>query len=547
MAAGAFFPPLIYTGPAADFGISRPMAAYPTLGLMSSFLFGAETDTQPVDEIPVTKSGYAQGMFGQLDFYDRIHITPIQLSLGNLLSSQVREVTVWNAYRTTVTLNSITEVNTDSITLDQPAATPMAYAALQSATYEVQVALSGPAVIDAIYTFAFSAGDIIPLTVTGRRVIVWAFSPQNGYTETLEWKTDVLRSKAGEKRQALRKVPRQSFDYTYWLTPKQYAAARAVTYGWGQRTFGVPVWGEATRLGVLTAAQSVLTFDTTNADYRVGAALLLWQDYDKFEACEITALTSSNVTLRLPTSGAYTHAFVMPLRYGRALKGLNAERDESDIITTEASFEVSQSVDLSASVSLPQYKGVDVLTDLMIKVGSYSEKVIRDVNVIDNLTGTPTQDPQYTTPAQSFTVSWDLKNRAELWRMRRWLHSRKGKQKSFWLPTKLKDFDVIQDITAGANSLTINNMSYGLFYGVRYLAIKSKSGTTYYNKITGSTVNGDNSETLFLEDAVAATVTLANIDYVCLLHKVRLDADRVELEHNVNQVTISIPAVEVPE
>jgi hypothetical protein len=547
MALGSVFEPFLYTAAATGFSVTRPASAAPSLGLMSSFQSGVETVNQPVSENPVVKPGYLMGMFGQLDFYDRMHVIPGTLALGNLLSSQVRQVEVWNAYRVPVTLIGVEESNADGITLTQPSVTPMAYTALRSAFYEVQVALNGSPVIDALYTFSFSSGEVMELPVTGRRVIVWAFSPQNGYTETLEWKTDVLRAKAGEKRQALRKVPRQSFDHTYWLTPKQYAAARAVSYGWGQRVFGVPVWGEATRLGALAAARTSLNFDTQNADYRVGDALLIWQDYDKFEACEITSMTTTETVLRLPTSGTYTDAFVMPLRYGRSLNGLNAERDESDIITAEVTFEVAQSVDLSASVSLPQYKGVDVLTDLMMKVGNYSEKVIREVTVIDNVTGTPTQDPRYTTPTQSFTVSWDLTNRVELWRMRKWLHSRKGKQKSFWLPTKLRDFDVIQDITAGANSVTINNMSYGLFYGVRYLSIKSKSGAAYYNKITGSALNEDNTETLFLEDAVTVTVTLANIEYVCLLHKVRLDADRVELEHNVNQVTISIPALEVPE
>lgn len=546
MPTGVVSDPLIYTASSAAFGATRPASAAPSTGLMSELVAGAVTDNLPLSEIPLAKTGANPGMFGMLDFYNRIHVTPGILALGNLLSAQVREIEVWNAYTVPVTLISVVEAGADGITLTQPSATPMAYPALKSETYEVEVALSGAPVIDALYTFTFDTDEVMPVSVTGKRVIVWAFSPQNGYTETLEWKTDILRAKAGEQRQALRKVPRQSFDHTYWLTPKQYASARAVAYGWGQRTFGVPVWGEATRLGTLAPAQVLLSFDTQNADYRVGDALLLWEDYDKYEACEITALTATEVSLRLPTAGTYTGAYVMPLRYGRALNGLSAERDESDIITAEIAFEVAQGVDLAASISLPQYKGVDVLTDIMMKVGNYSEKILREVTVIDNMTGAPTQDPIYTTPTQSFTVSWDLTNRAELWRLRKWLHSRKGKQKSFWLPTKLRDFEVVQDITVSSTSITIANMSYGLFYGIRYLSIKAKTGATYYNKVTGSSANVDGTETLFLEDAITATVNLSNIEYVCLLHKVRLDADRVELEHAVNQVTISIPATEVP-
>jgi len=547
MPTGVLAGDLIYTVSDADVGVSRPLPGMPSTLLMSvGFGSGTQTDTQPIEESPVDKVGYVTGMFGFSDFYNRIHVTPRDLALGNLLSAQVREIEVWNAYLVPVTLISVVEANADGITLTQPSVPPVAYPALKSELYEVEVALNGAPIIDALYTFTFSTGEVMPVGVTGKRVIVWSFSPQNGFTETLEWKTDVFRAKAGEQRQALRKVPRQTLGHTYWMNPKQYAAARAVAYGWAQRTFGVPVWGEATRLGALTPGQTSLSFDTQNADYRTGEALLLWQDYSTFEACEVGLITPTEITLRLPTAGTYLDAFVMPLRYGRALNGLSTSRDESDIIKGEIEFEIAQGADLSASVSLPQYKGLDVLSDVMMKVGDYSEKIFRDVLVIDNVTGIPNSDPRFTTPTQMFTVSWDLTNRAELWRMRKWLHSRRGKQKSFWLPTKLSDFEVAQDITAGSSSITIVDMNYGLFYGVRYVAIKARTGATYYNKITGSSVNGDGTETLFLEDAISTTVMLSNVEYVCLLHRVRLDADRIEIEHAVNQATISIPVIEVP-
>ncbi|HET7301264.1 MAG TPA: hypothetical protein VFJ01_11510, partial [Oleiagrimonas sp.] len=34
------------------------------------------------------------------DWYDRIHVIPSQINLGNLLRQQVRSIHVWNAWRT---------------------------------------------------------------------------------------------------------------------------------------------------------------------------------------------------------------------------------------------------------------------------------------------------------------------------------------------------------------------------------------------------------------------------------------------------------------
>ncbi|MDA3835506.1 MAG: hypothetical protein PF495_19210, partial [Spirochaetales bacterium] len=51
----------------------------------------------------------------QQDYYDRIHITPNPLQMGNLLSEQIRQVYVWNAYTSSQLLSAFAELNTDGI------------------------------------------------------------------------------------------------------------------------------------------------------------------------------------------------------------------------------------------------------------------------------------------------------------------------------------------------------------------------------------------------------------------------------------------------
>lgn len=46
---------------------------------------------------PVEITGELVGSF-QDDLYNRIHITPARLDLGNIVSTQTAPVTIWNAY-----------------------------------------------------------------------------------------------------------------------------------------------------------------------------------------------------------------------------------------------------------------------------------------------------------------------------------------------------------------------------------------------------------------------------------------------------------------
>lgn len=479
------------------------------------------------------------------DYYFRMHIDPGTIDVGNLLSSQTRSVLVWNANFSTVTLTGITPIGTTGMTLVEPHATPYTFAPMEAATYSLQISTIGPPVISGSYSFHFSSGDL-GLDVAGKRVVVWPFVPQHGFTESLEWKTDLLKAKAGEQRTALRVAPRQTFQYNYFLDERQYAKSRMLAYGWGQRIFGVPVWSESTLLGAVSAGTSVLTFDTTHMDFRDGDVLLLWQSDEVYEAIEIAAITATEIDLRLPTTLTFGGAYVMPLRYGRSTDGLDLKRDANRLIKSTCNFQVTANAYLGASISLPTYKSLDVMNDRMAKIGDFSEKVIREVNVIDNGISVPVADSIYTTPKQGFTLSWEANSRAALWRLRQWIHSRKGKQKSFWLPTWNRDFELMVPTTISSVGIEVRATGYALYYGVRDIMIHTKAGATYYNRITGSSLALSGNENFTLESAVGAALDPSDIDCISLMHKVRFDADRIEISHSDNRTaTITVPAVEV--
>lgn len=528
--------------------MSRIQATYPTGGWAStSFDYGVVTSTQPIDEEPVAKSGYVAQTYSN-DLYYRMHVIPAYIDVGNLLSSQVRNIVLWNSHFTNTEVSSVTTTAVDGVTLTEPAAAPYSMQPLGIVTYQLSIDSAGPPVIEAAYSFTFDTGESHVLPVTGKRVVVWPYSPQHGSIESLEWKTDVIRTKSSEQRHALRKTPRQSLEFTYWLDEKQYSRAKAMSYGWGQRVFGVPVWTEATFIGTVPEGTSTVNFDTTNTDYRVNEVALLWASDTDFQACEIQSLTSSSITFKLPTSRSMTGAYIAPTRYGRAVSGMSATRDANKRVIADVTFEVTANQDFAASVSLPTYEGIEVMTDLMYKVGTFEDKVLRETNVVDNGISLPFMDAKYSTPSQWSTVSWVCSTRAQLWRLRKWIHSRKGKWKSFWLPSRQQDLTIVGDVTPSATSITVENLGYSLYYASRSICIRLKNGTRYFNTVTSGTANTDGTETLFLQTPFDSSVsfTTAEVDYVCLMNKVRLDTDRIEIRHDLNNTTVSVPTIEVP-
>ncbi|WP_290906559.1 hypothetical protein, partial [Aquabacterium sp.] len=72
---------------------------YPYRDLDGALAPGAQVRTinLPVSQQANPQAGVLAGGFGRLDWYDRIHLIPGVLALGNLVQAQQRTIEVWNA------------------------------------------------------------------------------------------------------------------------------------------------------------------------------------------------------------------------------------------------------------------------------------------------------------------------------------------------------------------------------------------------------------------------------------------------------------------
>lgn len=519
-----------------------PFPTYDSSGQVWSLV----TDNQPPEEPEEVVEGFHAAGF-LADYYYRIHIIPGFISLGNLLSSQSRNVEVWNSYLSNKLLSSIGQTGTDGITLSQPFPPPTTFAALESRTYQLNVSTNGSPVIDATYTFNFP-GDAPTLRVTGRRVVVWPWMPQINHDESMEWKTDILQTFNNEQRLALREAPRQDFTFTFQLNNEQFSKAKAIATQWAQRVYGIPVWSELTRLGSLSLGAEEIFFDTSNADYRDNDIVIVWESDTKFVAVEILEVLSDRVNLKLPLEDNYSDAYIAPLRFARTYQGMNFKRSPHDIIIASSTFTVTQNKDLGASVGYIQYRSRDVLLEPLLALSDISEKISRSLDLFDNGSGVVSVDINNRYVRSTKSIVFDTLDRAERWKARKWIHSRRGKQKSFWVPSWNHDLILLEDAGSTATSITVRSIAYSLYYEVTDIMIRRKNGTQVFARVLGASTDVSGNELLNLESQLGESVSVVDVDFISFMSLVRFDSDSIRLKHSyAGRATSSIPVVEVPE
>ena len=509
--------------------------------------YGAITSTLPVGEVEEASTGYKAPSFLD-DFYYRVHIRPGIIALGNLLSAQVRNVEVWSAYFVPKLLSSVGQSGADGITLTQPETPPTYFAALEARTYVLSISTNGPPIVDALYTFHFP--DESPtLEVTGRRVVLWPFVPDTGYDETMSWKTDILDSYKNEQRLALRAAPRQAFSHKFLLDESQFSRAKAISTQWAHRVYGIPVWAEVTPLlNGLTAGTTFIAFDTSNADYRDDDLIVLWVSDTQLSALEITTVTPTGVTVKLPLETNWPKCYIAPLRFARTFSGVDYKRSSNKYITAGGVFEVTQNKDLGDNGAYPLYRGKPVLTDRSAVVSDLSERIARTIDIFDNGSGPIQVDTGTNWVRHMQTIGFIKNTRAGIWALRKWIHARRGKQRAFWLPSWNTDLVILEDVANTASAITVAPIGYPLYYSVKDIMVQLKNGTRVFARVTQGSTNGDGNEVLTLSAQIGTTFAKTDIDFVCFMSHARFDTDQVVFSHkDVGQVAATIAISETPE
>jgi hypothetical protein len=369
---------------------------------------------------------------------------------------------------------------------------------------------------------------------------LWPFPVRQPVTEVLVWNTDTLITEAAEQRIALRTLPRSILTVSHLLNASDLARAAELARAGLVDTWTVPLWHLARPAAAPINVVEVTIFaDTTEATFEVPGQAVIAADGGEAFLVEVSAVLPDRLELAAPAGVSLAHPIVAPVGTGILARPIEIDRRRQGLGTVTATFTLKDGIELASS-SYPTHLGLDVLTDPAVLRQPLAESIAQSVEYIDNGFGPIVIEPVLTHVQRRSAITL-MDRGAARWMRRRWLHSLRGRQRAFWLPTWGRELVLQAPVTSSATSVIVaTTVDPGLSIG-RHVMFDTASGPVF-REITNA-----------IYDALGIRLTIAAPDKsipvttpIHLLTRVRLDTDRIEIEHFGNRSEFAASLIEIP-
>lgn len=485
------------------------------------------------------------------DWYNRIHVNPKRLDLGNILSTKISTVTVWNAYFTDLSLVDIDGL-VDGIFVDgnQP---PFDWPALAEHEYEVSVTQDGASRVDTILVWGFDNADTGRLPITADRVFIWAFLPdwEEGITERLEWLTDLLASRSlVEQRRALRIAPRRGFTAEMYVEERERQFLDLALFDWSSRIWGLPVWPEVQLLTQAVSASAMrIPCVTDYLDFYPGGLVILHSgSVFNCEGAVIASVDATGIDLESPLQNTWPAGTrLYPARTAQLRTEPKLKRLTDRAVSAAVEFVVVEPCDWIEALPSTLYRGFPVLEQRPDETEDLTSTQARLIATLDSGSALPlmTDVAGRAMPVRAW--KWVGSGRQERASLRSLLYGLRGRQVPIWIPTHADDLTVVSIIVDTATSIEIAHCGYTRFGkqipGRRDIRIELFDGSVFHRRITGSQELSSAVERLQIDSALGVSVSPSQVSRVCWMSLSRLSSDRVEIEHVTDSAGVATCAL----
>lgn len=520
---------------------------------------GSQTDTQPTDMPGDAQTGGRALTFGYLDFFNRIHIQYQALDLGNLISTQTVEFTVFSTFFEGRILNSITPTNADGLTLTPPLGEtyPQPYAPWEERQYVLQIDVDGPPTIDASYLWDFDNRDYT-MTVTGRRVVTWFIPPnwRSPVVERIEFSTNIITAFDGSEQRLARRgdSARWFLEYRWDAVENDARYIENTIFGWGPRIWAVPIWQHGQNIGsnLVPGATSILA-DTADLDFHVGglAVLMNPENPTVFEAFEVLEVNPTSITPKRPTTGSWpaSSTYIYPARTARMTQYPQMTRWTSQVLSGAVSWRMEEPLRRTAA-SETTYRSYPILEQKPEWSTDPQATYERKMATLDFTFSAPFIDDESGLAEPAFVQRWFFTTRAEVEAFRQFLFARRGKQKAIWIPSFADDLEVVTTVSAAQINLDVRACGLtSLVAGEvhkRDLRIQMTDGTVFYRRASAYVEVDATTERLTIDSALGAVYEPGDFALISWMSLMRLDSDSIEITHQTGQYSGSVTGFRAP-
>lgn len=484
-------------------------------------------------------SGVATRCFGD-DFYHRIHISPQQLDLGNVVSAQATPVFLWNAFLEPRTLSSITGLDEGIEVSGQPAP-PLLFPALKELTWQVTVTPDGQPVLDTVGAWVFDNGRSAGLRITANRIIAWTFVPDwgDGIRERLTASTDILQSEsAASQRRRLRLAPRREFTGPMYAEGRERQLLDLALFGWSDRIWSMPIWPDIQLLeGDIATGVDFIPCSTQWLDFRDGGmAMLRGEDAFTSETVEILEVLSTGLQLKRATQQTWpAGSRLYPARAAQLLEEPSLSKLTDRLIEAEVQFLVVEVCDWPEWLPATLYRGLPVWDRRPDDTENLTHAAQRLRSTLDSGFAQPLITDTARRALQVLGQRHLDLGRAARALVRSFIYGMHGRQKVVWVPSHMDDLTLVAAVSAVATTMDIENIGYTRFSngkpGRRDIRIELWDGTVRMRRIIGSTELDSQVERVGLDSAIGVEVQPHQVARISWMNLVRFESDMQEIEH----------------
>ena len=384
---------------------------------------------------------------------------------------------------------------------------------------------------------------------------LWPFPAAQEITEVLEWRTDVLSSRADEQRIALRPRPREIVTFRHRLDALGMARAAELVRASFAGEWRVPLWHVALQPAAdLVAGMTQIPLDTAVSDFRAVGLAGIAVDGGAVGLVEIAAVEADRLILAAPLdmglpdlhlpdqAVSARRITIMPIRPGLLPSAVQITRRRQGDGTVTASFLLRGAPDLAAP-TLPTYLNRRVQTDPSLVRGPLSASLRRAVEYVDNGFGPVMVEPMRDVFERGEAITLKARGPAARDALRRWLWSLRGRQASFWLPTWGRELQLRAAMTSGSVIMRVAPIAPLTSYVGRRIMFEM-TGALRFRSITAAIADGLDHR-LTISSNLGEPVPIGAKVY--FLNAVRADADRVEIQHGAVASELTLPVIEVPQ
>lgn len=498
-----------------------------------------------IDAEPALSHDYAAAEDGapQQFWFELCHFTPDIIELGNILTTTLTTIEIYNAHRDDdKELSSATANAGPGVSFIGLPGLPAVLPEQSGLVFQVQVTTVGPPNIDGTLDFVTTCGTFA-IALTGDRVVMFPYQPETGIDETLQFLTDISKATDGtEQRISNRKNPRQRFTMNMRVEEgKELRDMQALLQGWHPGVFGVPIWWESRELGADAATDAtVITMDTRYADFRVGSLAILWSGPETFDALQIQSLTDTTMTFTSGLTQDFSAAdtVVMPLRTGYLSSQISANRYIKNLMDVQLQVRVIDNdvEDIGDVTAFSSHNSKVLLDDPnMIDGTTVADGLTRDMIIIDSPASNEIQFSLNLTSKTVTSKGFFADSMQEVWQVRQLVHALHGSQIAFYLPTFYNDLVVTEDLQSASSLMDIESIKYVDFIQAKEpfksIWIELNDGTILTREVTAYDKISDTVERLTVGTPWPSLIAKEDITRISFCRLVRIAGDEVKFNH----------------